>query len=191
MHQFGLRALLPLILSLLIVPSVAIADDGPVLNEDGLHHQEWFLQSFMELADDAEEAKSNNKRFAILWELKGCPYCKETHLNNLSKPIIRDFIKKHFSILQLNILGSKIVTDFDGEELSEKQLARKYGVRFTPTVQFFSDDPKILSSKNSKKREVARAQGYLNPGHFHSFFKFVESRAYESMNFRNFLKQGS
>jgi len=28
------------------------------------------------------------------------------------------------------------VTDFDGEVLSEKALAKKYGVRFTPTFQF-------------------------------------------------------
>ena len=191
MVRFGWRAILPFILSLSFFSMAVSADGGPVLNDDGLYHQEWFLQSFMELADDAEEATSGNKRFAILWELKGCPYCKETHFNNLSKPAIRDFIKENFTILQLNILGSKIVTDFDGEELSEKQLARKYGVRFTPTVQFFSDDPKLLAAKQPKKREVARAQGYLNPDHFHSFFKFVNSRSYEAMNFRNFLKKGS
>ena len=40
-------------------------------------------------------------------------------------------------MLQLNIIGSRKVTDFDGSELSEKALAAKYSVRFTPTFQFF------------------------------------------------------
>src|SRR6201990_2774880 len=110
-----------------------------VLTEDGLYRQPWFLESLLELADDLDGATKSGKRFAIMWELRGCPYCRETHLVNFSRPDIEDYVKSNFEVLQLNIIGSRKVTDFDGKEISEKALAAKYGVRFTPTVQFFPE----------------------------------------------------
>src|SRR3954449_9676743 len=76
-----------------------------VLTEDGLYRQPWFLESFLELADDLQGATNMGKRFAIMWELRGCPYCRETHLVNYARPEIEDYIKSNFEILQLNIIG--------------------------------------------------------------------------------------
>ena len=123
-----------------------------------------------------------------MWELRGCPYCKETHLVNFAKPEIENFIKDRFEILQLNIIGSREVTDFDGEKLSEKRMAEKYGVRFTPTFQFFPDSVAGLAQKKPREREVARAQGYLEPQHFLALFRFVSERAYEKGSLRDYLK---
>src|SRR6266702_2393438 len=111
----------------------------PILTDDGLYKQSWFLESFLDLADDLEGANKQAKRFVIMWELKGCPYCKETHFVNFAQPRIADYVKANFEVLQLNIIGSRMVTDFGGAELSEKELAAKYGMRFTPTFQFFGE----------------------------------------------------
>ena len=71
------------------VASLRIARaEAPVLTEDGLYRQPWFIESFLELGDDLEAARKANKRFAIMWELKGCPYCKETHFVTLARPDI-------------------------------------------------------------------------------------------------------
>jgi thioredoxin-related protein len=162
-----------------------------VLTEDGIYRQPWFLESFLELADDLAGATEKKKRFAIMWELRGCPYCKETHLVNFAKPEIESFIKDRFEILQLNIVGSREVTDFDGQKLAEKALARKYDVRYTPTLQFFPDKIDGLSAKLPKEREVTRAQGYLQPPHFLAMFRYVAERAYEKGTLRDFLKANS
>src|SRR5258708_17765599 len=37
------------------------------------------------------------------------------------------------SVIALDIHGSRVVTDFDGKQLGEKQLAAKYAVHGTPT----------------------------------------------------------
>src|SRR5215471_20779749 len=111
--------------------------EQPILTDDGLYKQPWFLESFLDLGDDLEEAAKEGKRFVVLWELRGCPYCKETHFINFAQPRIADYVKTNFEVLQLNIIGSRKVTDFDGAELAEKELAAKYGVLFTPTFQFF------------------------------------------------------
>lgn len=173
--------------SALTAPAFATGDE-PVLGDDGLYHQKWFLDSFLELKDDLSEAKGNNKRLAIFWELKGCPYCKETHFKNFARPDIKKFIQGNFEILQLNVLGSRKVIDVDGEELTEKALASKYGVRFTPTIQFLHDDVDKIAKLKPRKREITRIQGYIQPDHFLAMFQFVQSGLYEKMPFRKYIK---
>jgi thioredoxin-related protein len=150
-----------------------------VMTDDGFYTEPWFLESFLELPDELAAAAKNNKRLAIMWELRGCPYCKETHLVNFAKPEIADYIKARFEILQLNILGSREVTDFDGEKLSEKKFAQKYGVRGVPVFQFFPDSAADLAQKPPREREVARGQGYIDPQPFLAMFRFVADRSYD------------
>lgn len=169
-------------------PQLGFADTLK-LNDDGLIYQPWFLESFLILQEDLAEAQAQDKRFAIFWELKGCPYCKETHRVNLAKPEILNFVKSNFAVLQLNIIGSKIVTDFDGEELSERDLARKWGVKFTPTIQFFTDNVASAKGQNGRKIEVARIPGYFKPHHFEAMFRFVADKAYEKKKFHEYLRE--
>jgi thioredoxin-related protein len=140
------------------------------------------------LADDLQGAAKSGKRFAIMWELRGCPYCRETHLVNFARRDIEDYIKANFEILQLNILGARKVTDFDGSEITEKALAAKYGIRFTPTLQFFPGDMASLSDKKPEKREVARAAGYLRPDDFLAMFRYVRENEYERKSFRDYVR---
>jgi thioredoxin-related protein len=160
----------------------------PILTDDGLYKEPWFLESFLELPDDLEAAHQVGKRFAVMWELKGCPYCKETHFVNFARSDIADYIKSNFEVLQLNIIGSRKVTDFDGAVLSEKALAAKYGVRYTPTFQFFPERAAPLKALPPEKREVARAPGYLRPDDFLAFFRYVRENAYRRESFREFLQ---
>jgi len=162
--------------------------EEPILTDDGLYKQPWFLESFLDLSDDLEGAAKAGKRFVIMWELKGCPYCKETHFVNFARTDISDYVKTNFEVLQLNIIGSRKVTDFDGTEMSEKELAAKYGVRFTPTFQFFAERAAPLKALAPAKREVARAPGYLRPDDFLAMFRYVREKAYESKSFRDFVK---
>lgn len=163
----------------------------PILTDDGLYTQPWFLESFLDLADDLEGAARNGKRLVVMWELRGCPSCKETHFVNFARPEIEAYVKERFEVLQLNIVGAREVTDFDGEKLAEKALAEKYGIRFTPNFQFFPDSAEGLAAKKPREREVARAQGYLEPKQFLAMFRFVAERAYEKGSLHDFLKAGS
>ena len=130
-----------------------------VMTDDGFYREPWFLESFLELADDLAAAAENKKRFAIMWELRGCPYCRETHLVNFAKPEITSYIREQFEILQLNIIGSREVTDFDGEKLTEKSIraevrrARRAGVPVLPRQR-----------RGTGEKNAARARGRPRPG---------------------------
>ena len=170
--------------------SASAARSAAVLSDDGLYIQPWFLQSLLELGDDLSGAAEKRKRFAIVWELKGCPYCKDIHLINFARPEIENYVKDRFDILQLNMIGSREVVDFDGEKLPEKRLAEKYGVRFTPTFQFFPEVLDGLAKKKPRDRELMRSQGYLEPRQFLATFRYVAERAYEKGTLADFLKRG-
>ncbi len=187
-QQLGLAGSLAASLGVLGTwPGKLLADELKY-NDDGLIMQPWFVESFLILQEDLADAKAHDKRFVVFWELKGCPYCKETHRVNLAEPDILKYVKSNFSILQLNIIGSRIVTDFDGEELSEKELARKWQVKFTPTIQFFTDDVDAAKGRDGHKNEVARIPGYFKPAHFLAMFRYVEEKAYTRQKFHEYVR---
>jgi thioredoxin-related protein len=176
----------------MLFATAAVADDdykGPVETEDGMYTESWFLQSFLDLSDDLDEANAQGKRFVIIWELKGCPYCRETHLVNFADEETRHFIRGNFVVLQLNIQGSRTVTDFDGEALEERDLARKYGVRYTPTFQFFGEDTAAMTGLAPREREVSRMFSLFKPALFLASFRYVHERAYETEDLRGYLKR--
>jgi len=161
-----------------------------VMTDDGFYREDWFVDSFLELEDDLKGAAAVGKQLAVIWEQRGCPYCRDTHLINFAQKDIETYIRDHFEMIELNLHGSRVVTDFDGEKLGEKQLAGKYGVRGTPTIQFFADlDDR--RQRAAREREVNRIQGYLAPKDFLRMFAFVAERAYERGSLRDFLRRQS
>lgn len=167
----------------------AASEEEPAIGGNGLHTQPWFLESFLELPDDLAEASQGGKSFAVLWEQRGCPYCRELHRVNFADERISNYITSNFVMLQLDLWGSRKVTDFDGEELEERDLARKWGVNFTPTISFFPNDPKEVEGKDGKAAEVFRMPGYFKPFHFYSMFEYIHGRKYKEIGFQRFLQQ--
>src|SRR5262249_20261579 len=51
----------------------------PLKGDDGLYHQRWFVQSFLDLREDYVEAEARGKRFAVVFEQRGCIYCTKMH----------------------------------------------------------------------------------------------------------------
>nr|VFJ47521.1 MAG: Thioredoxin-related protein [Candidatus Kentron sp. FW] len=161
----------------------------PIMGDDGLYKQAWFLDSFLELRDDLAEAKSEGKRFVIFWEQKGCPYCKKVHTVNLAIPEINRYVAGHFTVLQLNLWGDRQVTDFDGEVLAEKDLARKWGVVFTPTLHFFVEEHELKAGESGRGQWAATMPGYFRPFHFMRMFEYVYDRHYDGLHFQKYVTE--
>ena len=170
-------------------PAKAASDRiEPILGEDGMYHQPWFVNSFLDLKEDLAEAAEAGKRFAVIWEQRGCPYCRETHMVNFARPEINNYVRENFSVLQLDLWGSREVTDFDGEALQERALARKWRIVFTPTIMFFTDNLDEVEGKTGAQVEVVRMPGYFKPFHFITMFEYVKESAYERQHFQKYLQ---
>jgi len=159
----------------------------PLKGEDGIYHQAWFVQSLLDLREDHEESKAAGKRFAIFFEQRGCIYCTKMHNEVLALKYINDYVRENFNIVQLDLWGSREVTDFDGTRLPEKKLAERWGVLFTPTVVFFKYDLPADRSKWGSDLEVARMHLGMGPGTFYDMFTWVRTKTYEKdRNFQRF-----
>jgi len=171
------------------IPARAGEKDLSTVEKSGGHYrQTWFLSSFLDMNEDLTMAAENGKRLAVIFELEGCPYCRETHLVNFADPEIRGYIRENFEMVQIDMKGSAAVTDFDGETLSESKLRKKWGIRFSPTIIFLGEPPAEGTAAGIKDLEVSRMQGYFRPNYFVSMFRYVREKAYESQAFPAYVK---
>jgi thioredoxin-related protein len=172
-----------------IAPSALKAAGGDAeVGDNGLFTQEWFLETFFDLADDHAELAAKNKNLAILFEQRGCPYCRELHRVNFARKEIRSYLDKHFGVIQLDLWGSRSVTDFDGKNLEERALAQKGQVIFTPTMLFFPRDENGVKGKSIANASIFRMPGYFKPFHFISMLEYVNDGHYRNENFQRFLQ---
>jgi thioredoxin-related protein len=152
----------------------------PVREEDGLYHQGWFLLSFLNLREDLAEAKAAGKRFAVIFEQRGCPYCTKLHTEVLAQRYINEYMRENYAVLQLDIWGAREVTDFDGKVLSERALAERWGVIFTPTIVFFKDDLAGLDGKWGRELEaIERLPLSYGRDTFYDLLVWVRLKLYE------------
>jgi thioredoxin-related protein len=148
------------------------------LGEDGLHKEDWFSVTFRDIGEDIAAAAANGKRLALIFEQRGCIYCKLVHEELLTDPQVRDYIKANFEIIQFNLYGSEEVTDLDGKKLTEKSAARKWGVVFTPTILFMPEKP--VAEKDVRQAAVAAIPGAFRKGTFLDMFHWVREKRYET-----------
>lgn len=91
---------------------------------------------------------------------------------------VNDYVRENFRIVQIDLWGSREATDFDGKVMSEKKLAERWGVLFTPTVVFFKDDLKGLEGQFGPPLEVARMQLGIGAATY-DMFVWIKARIYE------------
>ena len=152
----------------------------PDKEDNGLYHQKWFQVSFLDLREDFEGAKAAGLRFAVIFEQRGCPYCAKMHNEILAQRYINDYVRQNFRVVQLDMFGSREVTDFDGTKMSEKALAERWGVIFTPTVIFYKDDLAGLDGKWGRDLEaIERLPLSYGRDTFYDLFVWVRRKLYE------------
>ena len=127
------KGLIILIFLYFITPIYVFSEE---IGDDGLHKQIWMRDTFKDLREDLNEANMEGKRLVLMFEQRGCIYCSKMHNDVYSRDDISSYIEENFYVVQLNLHGDLEVTDFDGEVLSEKAMARKWNILFTPTVLY-------------------------------------------------------
>jgi len=147
------------------------------IGDDGLHKEPFFHDTFKDLREDLDEAKAEGKRLVLFFEQRGCIYCKKMHEEVFSDPDLNAFIDENFFAVQLNLHGDTEVIDFDGDALSEKDMARKWRVMFTPNIMFMPENvPENLSASDAA---VVLMPGAFGKGTTRDMFTWVLEKRYE------------
>ena len=156
------------------------------LGDDGLHKTRWMQDTFKDLREDLSEANSEGKRLVLFFEQIGCIYCTKMHKEVFSKEKVSNYIEENFFVVQLNLHGDIEVTDFDGEVLAEKDMARKWGILFTPSVIFLPTEVKVDVS--AQQAAVATMPGAFSAWTTMDLFTWVREERYLLDNGEDFQR---
>ena len=130
--------------------------EGKYLGAVDTEYPDWFRDSFLELPDDLEEISDSGKNLILFFYQGNCPYCHALINKNFSQKDIRDKTQKQFEVIALHMFGDREVVYFDNQSYSEKSLANKLKIQFTPTLIFYDKAANI----------VQRLNGYRSPAQF-------------------------
>ena len=156
------------------------------LGDDGLHKQNWMRDTFKDLREDLGEANMEGKRLVLMFEQRGCIYCSKMHKDVYSRDNVSNYIDENFFVVQLNLHGDLEVTDFDGEVLSEKAMARKWNILFTPTVLYLPQ--KVDDSLTAPEASVSFMPGAWSAGTTFDMLTWVKEERYLLDNGEDFQR---
>lgn len=177
--KISFRKLMFLVFSILMITHLN-ANEGKL--SGGTMHEvpEWFKESFLDIKEDISEAEANNKHFMIFMDLEGCPYCsKMLNENFIAQNKTSEFIKKYFDVINIDVKGSREISWDENTTLTEKALAEKLEIQYSPTILFF----------NKNKEVVVRVNGYRNKDDFKYILEFVQGKYYEQMSLTEYLEK--
>lgn len=148
------------------------------MGDDGLHKAPWMHETFKDLNEDLQDATAQGKRLLLMVEQRGCIYCTRMHNEVYPVPEIEAMLENDFFVVQINMFGDVEVTDFDGEVLSEKELSRKWGLLFTPTLIFFPEE--VSEPAPGNRVAVATMPGAFEKGTTMDLLTYVLEKGYEA-----------
>ncbi|MFT5111183.1 MAG: thioredoxin-related protein [Parasphingorhabdus sp.] len=140
-------------------------------------HPDWFKESFLDLEEDIAEATEQNKRLVLYFWQPGCPYCAELTQNNFAQRDIADRMQEQFDLVAINMWGDREVIQIGGKFFSEKTLAEALGVRYTPTIIFFTEEQKVS----------LRLDGYVPPERYRLAMDYVNRHLESQTSYRDFI----
>lgn len=138
---------------------------------------DWFKLSFLDLREDLNDATSKKRGLIIYFGRHDCPYCKALLEKNWGTPDIVKYTRAHFDVVAIDVLGSRLVTDLNGKEQSEKAFAIANKAHFTPTLYFYDNRGKL----------ALKLTGYRPPYQFRAALEYAADHHQREGTFRQYL----
>ena len=115
----------------------------------------FFQQSFGDLSDELRVATDEGKKgIFVMFDDKDCPWCGKMKATILNQPQVQDYYRKHFRIMRVDTKGDNLITDFEGNETTEKTFAEKSRVRATPVIIFVDPQGSLMYRYTGAARSV-------------------------------------
>lgn len=156
----------------------AAAAPAQVASPHAIRIPPWFVETFLDLREDAEAAARQGKRVLVYFGQDGCPYCKLLMETTFAETRIADKAQRGFLPIALNLWGDREVTWIDGRRLSEKALGRELKVQFTPTLLFLDESA----------QPIARLNGYFPAARLDAALDWAAGRMEKRVAFAEHLQ---
>ena len=137
-----------------------------------------FRETFLDIRSDVRDATREGKRLMLYFGQDGCPYCRRLMQDNLGQKDIAAQVARRLYPVAMNMWGDREVTWLDGTVTTEKALAARLQVQFTPTLLFFDEAGRV----------IARINGYYPPHRFRAAIEYVAGRMEKRIDFAEHMR---
>jgi len=138
----------------------------------------WFKESFLEIADDVDDASEAGKHVLLFFELNGCPYCDRMLRESFETEPLSSYIQQHFDVIAVNIQGDRDIAFNEDISVTEKELGEVLKVTSTPALLFL----------NQNNNTIVRINGYRAPERFQQVLEFVATKSYQTTKLADYLQ---
>lgn len=140
---------------------------------------ESFFDPFLgDLKSELADAKAAGKKgVVVMYGFDECPYCNRMKHEILGRPEVQQRFRQDFTAVWIDTRGAQPVTGVDGRTLPERELAKRLGVRATPTFDFYAP---------GGERMYRQVGGIFDAQEFLLLERYVASGAFRSQTFAQF-----
>lgn len=167
-----MRWLMLALLAILALPAVAEPRDPQT---------HFFQPRLGDFQADLDMAKEEGRTgILLMFEMDECPFCHRMKTTVLNRSAVQDYYRAHFLIYAVDVKGDVPVTDFQGEQTTEKAFALRQRARATPVFVFY----------DLQGREMTRFTGATQTAEeFLLLGRYVVEGAYKTMPFNVYKRQ--
>lgn len=139
----------------------------------------WFKQSFLDLRDDLNDARSAGKRgIIVFFSFKHCSHCNAFIKTTLNDPATMKRIQKHYDVIALDIFNDVEITDINGNTFTIRDYAEISKARLTPTLIFYGIEHKKL----------VKIIGFYPPEKFNRVLDYIDGEYYQKVTLSEYLQ---
>jgi len=124
----------------------------------------------------AEKASKQNKHLIVDVYTTWCGWCRVMERETYGNPEVADYLNSNFVLAKVNGESANKL-HWRGEELSERQFARKVGVTGYPATYFMKPDAEMLGG----------VPGFIRPPDFMVYTRYVATRWYQKGNIKEYV----
>lgn len=132
---------------------------------------------FHALSRIQERADSLDRPIYVFVEAPWCGICKRMRASVFPDDTVSDALEAGFVATALDLESTHQLT-WSGRSTTERELARQWNVRATPTHMFFEADGTLIGA----------AEGWFDTERLLLLLRYVESGAHKSVTFKEFAK---
>ena len=177
MRAFLAAGILVLFSLTLFSPPAQSAGPSAPLNRSGKPAPGEKKLPWMAFDAATEKAKKENKHVIVDIYTTWCGWCKVMDRQTYGNSEVAGYLLENFVLAKVNGESSAEI-HWKGKTMTERQFARSVGVTGFPSTYFLKPDAEIIGG----------APGFIGPGDFMIYAKYVSTRWYEKGSPQDYLK---